>query len=81
MEQEQEAFALQYHECTKISGKQINKNIKKETLLIMVYFSAHLQQLTAQPNAQQNSPIEQKLRRQKDTMEIMLNQKVTYYDY
>lgn len=23
MEQEQEAFALQYHECTKLNGKQI----------------------------------------------------------
>lgn len=56
MEQEQESFALQYHECTKLN--------------------AHLQQLSTQPPSQQNQGTEQKLRRQKEMMEQMLNQKI-----
>ncbi|XP_066996363.1 signal transducer and activator of transcription 5B isoform X2 [Anabrus simplex] len=56
MEQEQEAFALQYHECTKLN--------------------AHLQHLQTQPKNQQNVELENKLRRQKEMLEQMLNQKV-----
>ncbi|GLV38891.1 Signal-transducer and activator of transcription protein at 92E [Carabus blaptoides fortunei] len=56
MEQEQESFALQYHECTKLN--------------------AHLQQLTTQPQSQQATTSEQKLIRQKEMMEQMLNQKI-----
>lgn len=58
MEQEQEAFALSYHECTKLN--------------------AHLSQLSSQPNSQQNVLLEQKLRKQKEMMETMLNQKVSH---
>lgn len=50
-------------------------------LLICFLFSAHIQQLTTQPNAQPNAPAEQKLRRQKEMMEQMLNQKVLKYLY
>ncbi|GLG97418.1 Signal transducer and transcription activator [Gryllus bimaculatus] len=60
MEQEQESFALQYHECTKLN--------------------AHLQHLQTQgqtqPPSQQNIEVEKKLRRQKEMLEQMLNQKV-----
>ncbi|PNF23502.1 Signal transducer and activator of transcription 5B [Cryptotermes secundus] len=56
MEQEQESFALQYHECTKLN--------------------AHLQHLQTQPQNQQNVELEKKLRRQKEMLEQMLNQKV-----
>jgi len=56
MEQEQEAFALQYHECTKLN--------------------AHLQHLQTQPQNEQNVELERKLRRQKEMLEQMLNQKV-----
>lgn len=43
MEQEQEAFAISYHECTKLN--------------------AHLQHLTTQPQIQQNSEVEKKIRK------------------
>ncbi|KAK6639420.1 hypothetical protein RUM43_007693 [Polyplax serrata] len=57
MEQDQEAFALHYHECTKIN--------------------AHLQHLQTQGQNPQNVELEKKLKRQKDNMEQMLNQKVS----
>ncbi|KAF2881123.1 hypothetical protein ILUMI_25034 [Ignelater luminosus] len=58
MEQEQESFALQYHECTKIN--------------------AHLQNLTNQPanQVQQAAGAIQKVQRQKEMLEQLLNQKV-----
>ncbi|VEN37707.1 unnamed protein product [Callosobruchus maculatus] len=55
MEQEQEAFAIQYHECTKIN--------------------AHLSSVATQPNAPNAANI-QKLQRQKEMLEQVLNQKV-----
>ncbi|XP_025832756.1 signal transducer and activator of transcription 5B [Agrilus planipennis] len=57
MEQEQEAFALQYHECTKIN--------------------ATIQHLSTQPANQQEAQANlQKLTRQKEIMEQLLNQKI-----
>ncbi|XP_044268459.1 signal transducer and activator of transcription 5B isoform X2 [Tribolium madens] len=57
MEQEQESFALQYHECTKIN--------------------AHIQQLSSQqPTNAQTTATVQKLTRQKEMLEQVLNQKV-----
>ncbi|XP_028135421.1 signal transducer and activator of transcription 5B isoform X1 [Diabrotica virgifera virgifera] len=56
MEQELEAFALQYHECQKIT--------------------AHLQQMTTQPNAQMPTNNATKLQKQKELLEANLNQKL-----
>ncbi|CAH1960095.1 unnamed protein product [Acanthoscelides obtectus] len=55
MEQEQEAFAIQYHECTKIN--------------------AHLSSGATQPNVPITAHT-QKLQRQKEMLEQVLNQKV-----
>lgn len=56
MEQEQEAFTIQYHECTKLN--------------------ATIQQLNTQASTPQNQQALQKITRQKEMMEQMLNQKV-----
>lgn len=40
MEQEQEAFAIQYHECTKLNGSNIIIFICRITKLKSVYFNS-----------------------------------------
>ncbi|KAJ8931548.1 hypothetical protein NQ314_015519, partial [Rhamnusium bicolor] len=120
MEQEQEAFALQYHECTKINDDILNiiveytnqkicsarlklsaesaaffeTSLEEIKALLVLYILAgalkdnhlatktmfdttfsHLQQISSQPNAQAGTNI-QKLQRQKELLEQVLNQKV-----
>lgn len=65
MEQEQEAFAIQYHECTKLNAH-------------LTHLSSQNSQPHMSPQqTQQNKEVETKLRRQRDLMENMLKQKVS----
>jgi tmRNA-binding protein len=45
--------------------------------MFVYLFTAHLQHLQTQPQNQQNVELEKKLRRQKEMLEQMLNQKVS----
>lgn len=82
MEQEQESFALQYHDCTKVNGKLSYISYINILMLICVSniyslsFPAMLQQFANTNNAPTPENI-QKLQRQKEMMEQALNSKVT----
>lgn len=65
MEQEQEAFAIQYHECSKLTAHLSHLN------------SQNSQPHMSPQQTQHNKEVETKLLRQKELMENMLKHKVT----
>lgn len=77
MEQEQEAFAISYHDCTKLNGNSKSANRSGEHFFQAGCFvSATIQQLSTQLSNQQTQVTIQKLVKQKEDTERNLNQKV-----